>query len=129
MPTKIVALGVVLAALVIGGGKLNSHRIELKLRDLQADCHAEARQEDAMSPKSTGGHWETICDPEELEDLSLKETVGIQAQQLTALRELQASESWPIPTAIGVLFFSALPWVWYFLLRRIRELHDAITGK
>jgi len=31
--------------------------------------------------------------------------------------------------AIGVLVLSAIPYAWYFLLRRIRELRDAIVGK
>ena len=31
--------------------------------------------------------------------------------------------------AIGILALSLLPWAWYFLLRRIREMGDAIRGK
>jgi hypothetical protein len=28
-----------------------------------------------------------------------------------------------------ILFFSALPWLWYFLLRRLKELREAILDK
>ena len=96
MPTKIIALGVVLAALVIGGGNLNSHRIELKLRDLQTDCLAEAKQEKSTYSKSTGEHLVAviICDPKELENDS--NLVGIQSQLVEAIRELRASEIWHI---------------------------------
>ena len=42
---------------------------------------------------------------------------------------LRASKSWPPVVAAVIAVLSALPWLWYFLLRRIAELRAAIGGK
>jgi hypothetical protein len=35
----------------------------------------------------------------------------------------------PYLIALGIIVIAGLPWSWYFLLRRIRELSDAILGR
>lgn len=38
----------------------------------------------------------------------------------------QYADEWATPVAAIVLVLSALPWRWYFILRRICELREAI---
>jgi len=54
---------------------------------------------------------------------------GIQDRIVKAQREASASKQWPYIVAEWILGLSLLPWAWYFLLRRIQELREAIVGK
>lgn len=123
-PTKILIGGVALAAFVPVLGKGNSYRIATGLRDLQVACVEEGKR--GINPVKA----ELICEPEDLVSLPITSEPlgGIQAQNAARQRELSESESWPVPAAIAVFIFSCVPWAWYFLLRRIRELRDAIAG-
>ena len=42
--------------------------------------------------------------------------------------EIHAAKSWPRVAAAIVAILGALPWAWYFLLRRVTELSAAIRG-
>ncbi len=126
-PTIILLGGVLAAALAFGIGKANTYRLETNLRNLQTECTEEGKKETLA--KSFGGVL--ICDPM---DLYLSESsknlhVGIQAKVVAAQKDVLRSEDWVLPVAIALLAISALPWFWYFLLRRIRELRDAILRK
>ena len=55
--------------------------------------------------------------------------VGVQAEIVTTQRAIWRWERWPYAAATLVALLSGLPWAWYFLLRRIRELRDVIAGK
>jgi hypothetical protein len=72
-----------------------------------------------------------ICDAEWLAsaERDSETLVGIQARFAAENRRLSDYERWPYVLAARVLAFSGVPWAWYFLLRRIRELRDAIIGK
>lgn len=73
--------------------------------------------------------WETdplVCDPDELSTDTL---TGVQAKIVSAHQATRASQSWPIPAALILLGIGTVPWLWYFLLRRIAELRSAIGGK
>lgn len=52
----------------------------------------------------------------------------VQAQILAAEAKSKPYR-WPVRAALIVALLSALPWLWYFLLRRIAELRGAFTGK
>lgn len=67
-----------------------------------------------------------VCDASTLARLG--NNVGIQADIVKAHWAAIASRDWPIPAALFVLGVSVLPWLWYFLLRRIAELRAAIVG-
>lgn len=122
--TKIFLGGVICAAIIAAVGFANTHRLESKVRNLEAECVEEDKRENKLKPGESG--WMTICDAE---SLGLEGYVGIQARLAAAKREVSDSERWPYVLAAGVLVFSGVPWAWYFLLRRIRELRDAISGK
>lgn len=127
--TKILLGGIVVAALVIGIGYVASIRANSHVSDLVAQCQAENARSGAS--KSQDG-WESsplICDPKILRTISRNSpTVGIQAQIMDTQRQGERWLEQAITVAIGVLFLSAMPYAWYFLLRRLRELRDAITG-
>jgi hypothetical protein len=98
----------------------------MNLREVQAACVEEGNREiepikDAL----------LICEPAQLAEIERpnEPLKGVQAQIAATQRDLSDSESWPTPVAVAILFFSCVPWVWYFLLRRISELRDAIIGK
>jgi len=71
-------------------------------------------------------HNEMICDATELQDLA---TTGLQAAMVEAQRVTISSKQWPVTAALILLSVGAIPWLWYFLLRRIAELRSAIAGK
>jgi hypothetical protein len=52
----------------------------------------------------------------------------VQAQILAAEAKGSASD-WPSQAALVVALLSAVPWLCYFLLRRVAELRSAIAGK
>jgi hypothetical protein len=54
--------------------------------------------------------------------------IGIQAKILDVSRAVRSSRSWPLPIALALFGLSAMPWLWYALLRRIGELRAAIGG-
>ena len=103
------------------------YNAQSKLHALRAECEKPDKYSELA--KKFGGS--TLCDPVELmrmED-STQPTSGVTAQLISAQKELWAVQSWPLPAASILLSLSALPWLWYFFLRRIRELRDAIVGK
>ena len=126
-PTIIFLVGVLLAALVFGAGKANTLRVESNLRELQDKCIEEGNQETLA--KSFGGVL--VCDPVALVSLDDGRELSrnIQTQLAATQRELKESESWSVPAAVVILLLSCLPWAWYFLLRRVKELREAIMGK
>lgn len=112
-PIKLFLGGVICAAIIAAVGFANTHRLESKVRKLEAECVEEGKRE-----KFESGHL--LCDVESL--VGLEQSVGIQSRLAAAKREVSDSERWPYVVAAGVLVFSGVPWAWYFLLRRIREL-------
>ncbi len=148
-PTKALILGVVVGALAAGVGLTNSHRLERKLQELQTSCVAEHEKEaktpggsSAVPPPPPGFvleekeaktpgqaiDFKPICDPVELGRFNGK-LVGTQEELASAQHELWQWEQWPISVGLPITVFFALPWVWYFLLRRVRELREALIGK
>jgi hypothetical protein len=105
----------------------------VELREARKERIANGRGADwsglTVPPWDLGGIvWDNAsCDPVTL--ATAGEVSGIYAELLEADRTLAASRSWHTgPVAFVVLCLSALPWAWYFLLRRIAELRSAIGG-
>lgn len=124
-PNKVLIGGLVLAALIATGGAANTARLEGRVKELESACAEESKREMAKFPKLT-----LLCEANELARLEhASKSVGIQSQIVNAYRDSQRSGEWPYVLAIVVAFLAAMPWTWYFLLRRIAELRDAIVGK
>jgi hypothetical protein len=126
-PTKILIGGALCAVLVVVGGYGNTYRLESKLRDLEAACIEEGKRETLA--KTFGGVL--VCDAKSLvrPDRESDPSKGIQSQIVSAQRDVSSSEGWYFGVAAAILILAGIPWSWYFLLRRIRELRDAISGK
>ena len=71
-----------------------------------------------------------VCEIDTLMDLAKEHAIeGIQAELVSKRDSVVASKAWPLPIAIAIILFSAVPWMWYFFLRRVQELRDAVAGK
>jgi hypothetical protein len=68
-----------------------------------------------------------VCDAKSL--VGTEEYKGIQAQIVQAQNDAGSAKEWPYFIALLVLLFSAIPWGWYFLLRRVQEIRNVIVGK
>jgi hypothetical protein len=124
---KILLSGIVCAGIIASGQIFYNRSLENKLNQLKAECIAE---DIAEKEKTPGSRFQLICDPEELEGVEVKGE-GVQAKLVSTYRDLHREESSSrfFLVAAAIMGVSALPWLWYFLLRRIRELRDVIVGK
>lgn len=124
--TKLLLCGVFVAALVAGGGYANTIRLESKVQEVEEKCIEESKRELAKTPRVT-----LLCDANELARLETdsKPTPGVQGQVISAYKAAQESRDWPLFLAAAIALISAMPWGWYFFLRRVSELRDAIVGK
>lgn len=115
---KILIGGLSVAAIVIVVGLVNTYRLDSKVQQLELTCIEEGKVDKSSE-------WELVC---EAKQLSL-DSVGIQLEIAEAQLDAKKSREWPYIFALGILAISVVPFAWYFLLARVRELHDAITGK
>ena len=130
-PTKIIICGIFAGALVYGLGEMNTLRLERRVQELQRVCvaetEAEAKKQGAFSSLANIFSGKATCDPVEL--ARSDGYVGIQGQLAAAERDALRWANWPTILAIAIWSGCSLPWVWYFFLRRVRELREAIVGK
>lgn len=125
---KILLGGMLIALLILLLDVANTYRLELELDRLQEHCVEERESIDRSKSRFPG---KLICDPRDLRSLASKDnpSVGIQAKVVAAYENFLDSKRRFLPLAIAVFIIGVVPWCWYFLLRRIRELRDAILGK
>lgn len=127
-PTKYLAVGIAIAALICIAGYLTSVYDNSKITSLVEKCKTETSQ----APK---GPWldyqkaRLLCDPVELARLSVNDEVGVQREIIIA--QLNSGRTFNNAIMLAAIVFAlfAAPYAWYFLLRRIRELRDAIAGR
>ena len=130
-PAKILIGGIIAGALTFGLGEMNTLRLERRVQELQRACfaetEAEAKKQGALSALASIFSGKMTCDPVEL--ARSESYPGIQGQLAAAERDVLRWANWPRISAIAIPLVCSLPWLWYFFLRRIRELHEAILGK
>jgi hypothetical protein len=130
-PAKILFGGIFAGALIYGLGVANTSRLERRVQELQKACvaetEAEAKKQGTLSALTSIFSGKMICDPVEL--ARSDSYTGIQGQLAAAERDLLGWDNWPQISGIAILFLCSLPWLWYFLLRRIREFREALLGK
>jgi hypothetical protein len=132
-PSKILIGGIVVGALTYGFGEFNLRRLERRVQELQRVCvaerDAEAKRQGPLSALTNlFRSGESQCDPVELAR-SNGQHEGIQGQLAVAEGEVLRWDSWHLIASMGVLVACSLPWLWYFFLRRVRELREAFFGK
>lgn len=69
--------------------------------------------------------FEPVCEPQS----SSHDATGKQGEIFHVYRRLQVVQKIAMLTAVGIALLATLPWVWYFALRRVRELATAIRAK
>ena len=126
-PTKFLFLGASLGLLICMGGYLSSIRNESRIADLVKQCETEYIDVSKLTGQK-GAKAPLICDPETL----LRDggfNGGIQKEIVESWLHRGSTYSESLGIAAGVFIIFSLPYAWYFLLRRIRELGNAITRK
>ena len=130
-PAKILIGGIFAGALVYGLGEMNTFRLERQVQELQRACvaatEAEAKKQGTFSALVSIFSGKAICDPVEL--ARSDGYPGIQGQLAAAERDVLRWANWPQISGIAISLMCCFPWLWYFFLRRIRELREAILGK
>jgi hypothetical protein len=71
--------------------------------------------------------FDDVCDADALSETP--SPVGVQKKIVDAYFDSMSATSDANFLAIIIAGFSVMPWLWYFLLRRIVELRNAIGGK
>ena len=116
-PTKILLIGLAASALIFGAGYFVSSRAESKRVELASACEVTAplsEQTSGISFDDLIPNRKPVCSPTELD--SIREQRSF------------ANNSFVISASIAFLIFviCVIPYSWYFMLRRIRELRDAL---
>ena len=130
-PAKILIGGIIAGALIYGLGEMNMFRLERGVQELQRACvaetEAEAKKQGALSALASIFSGKMTCDPVAL--ARSDGYTGMQGQLAAAERGVLRWASWAQISGIAIPLLCSLPWLWYFFLRRIRELREAILGK
>jgi hypothetical protein len=127
---KLLAAGVVCGLAIASLGLANTYRLEWKIEKLSAACVAEGER-DRNTPDAPAWKRDIIllCDAETLAKDTTHIPPGIQGELVSARLALDSSRRWPFLLAMAIAGVLAVPWCWYFLLNRIRELREALIGK
>lgn len=117
-------LGLSVALLLVGGTALWDFHLQSQLHELEVKCVEEGHRE--FPAKESAGHFVPTCDAASL--ALLDDLIGIQAEIHAKFNQRRHSQGWPFLVSAVVALISGIPWFWYFLLRRIRELREAIVA-
>ena len=125
-PAKIFFLGVVVSLIVLAVGYALDKQQQDALDTLIAKCKTET-METPIGPWQKYQEAPLVCEPTEL--IGYPDIIGIQKEVRQSYLGLGDYFLWSQLLAVLLLGVFGLPYVWYFLLRRVRELVKAITGK
>ena len=126
-PLKLLLGGFATSALLFAVGQGLVAHLESKVRRLEADCLKEF----PPSLRATQ-EWAVLCDAKELHAKRLPHAlpaIDVQHQLVAAQQDVLRVERAVLPLAAVTCVFLALPWTWYFLLRRLREVASAIANR
>ena len=134
LSTKVLIAGLSLGVAVMAAGLVNTRHLQARVEMLHAQCIAEGEKQ-ATVPGSYsalaaeyGG--KLACDPMELvNSTGANNTSGTQGQLVAAQRKALDSTQWPSFLGTAIACFLAIPSAWYFLLRRLKEIREALSGQ
>jgi len=144
-PTKILLYGTIIAAGVYGVWHIydwsrskDIAKLEGDIRTLTAQCEQSRRKPDyAPEEPILADSVPYICNAARLKNepylAYMVDGPSINTKLLDAQLALDKAKAeirmmWPVILAVFIFITSPLPWLWYFFLRRIRELSDAIRN-
>lgn len=123
---RLLAVGAVAAVLIFSAGYSLETYEKSRLPDLMLKCKSVPSATESWEPPEVKAER---CNPALLAKLDPGKLSSLQREIVDAQSwERQAAVS-TLPIAIVVFIILALPFAWYFLLDRVRELRHAITGK
>lgn len=143
----LIAAGVVLAAGVMNANRLQEMALRADICDLpvptKEDVEAIATKKpfdpDAYLQDRLGAGNKSTIDPDIAAAFAEKDAEKAEAKRIADCRAkvgkvpdaaaISRSKRWPMRGAAVIAILGALPWAWYFLLRRVAELRAAIGGK
>jgi hypothetical protein len=129
--SKILIGGILAGTLLYGLGEMQMRRLERRVQELEKACVAEkgteGKAQGALSALTSLFTSKSTCDPVDLARSSGYS--GIQGQLGAAQRDAMRWDNWHLIGGIALSVLCSFPWLWYFLLRRIRELREAILGR
>lgn len=119
-----VAMAIAGALFNLGADHWNQRQLDQAVKACQSESAARTG---ASEPQPEGAHGATVCDAEVLDELG--GLAGLQLQISRAHRDVQfGAHHWG-----DVMYFlgglTPLPWLWYWFLRRLREVKQALTDK
>lgn len=130
-PARAALGGLAVAALLALGGTANVYWLEHRVAALTAACLDESKRgATTATPEHPWAADPLVCDADDLLRTAEKTSlVGVQAKLAEAQRQRNNYPKWPFSVAIFIAVACAIPWFWYFLLGRLREVRDVIAGK
>jgi hypothetical protein len=123
-----VAMAIAGALFNMGADHWNQHQLDQAVKACQEESAANiAKATASKEPIPAWASDELVCGAKDLEDL--KDLRGVQLQVSRAKQDVQyEAHHWG-----NVLYFlgglTPLPWLWYWFLRRLREVKQALTDK
>ena len=130
-PSKVLLIGFVLAGSMACAGYALTYRDDARVERAVAACKADdlATATDPSTKKEF--QFTLLCEPSEFYGHMSDAWVSPQKEVRDAIAE-RGANSGPVILyflAFVTAFGAALPWAWYFLLRRLRELREAVIGR
>jgi len=135
LPRKFFLGAVLAAALSLAANYWQTGNLERRLATAIQECERESERiaaRQAADPKGPWSDWQLVgleCAPGKLHD-AITTPPGVQGEVVSAFRALLYYEPyWGVYVAFCALLVGSLPGVWYFFLRRLREVASAVRGQ
>ncbi|WP_350598534.1 hypothetical protein [Pseudomonas sp. 65/3-MNA-CIBAN-0223] len=126
-PAKIFFLGLVFSLIVLAVGYALDEQEQSALDALVVKCETEMIEASPKGPWLKYQDDPLVCEPTEL--IGSTKLLGIQQEIVQSYWKHGDYFFWSQLLAVLLLGVFTLPYAWCFLLRRVRELVKAITGK
>jgi hypothetical protein len=126
--TKLLLFGIFLAFVVVAVGYTTLRHEESALSSLVLKCRSEGSSNEEGPWNNYQPAKKQVCDPKVLLDIGLADLNGIQKEIAVAASAKGDVYKNSVFLAIAIFVVLGVPYAWYFLLRRVREISAAIRG-